>query len=370
MKYYIIAGERSGDLHASNLAKALKSLDEEAQIRGVGGKHLNDAGAMLFKNYQEISFMGFAEVIINLSKILSVMKQVKSDILSFKPDVVILVDFAGFNMKIAKFSRQNNLKVFYYISPKVWAWNTSRAWKIKKFVNKMYVIMPFEKDFYRQFDFDVDYVGNPVKDAITGFKFDTVFLSKNSFPDKPLIAVLPGSRKQEVLNTLELIVSVLPAFPEYHFVVAAVSNLPKSYYEKYIGNPSLSIVYDDTYNLLANAKAAVVTSGTATLETALLKVPQVVVYKTSRISYLIAKALIKVRFISLVNLITDKLVVKELIQQDFNQQALINELQNILEGKGREQMLKDYNELERKIGEEGASKRAAELMFKEITNSN
>lgn len=363
MKYYLIAGERSGDLHASNLMKALKSIDQEAEFRFFGGEQMQAVGGKLVKHYQELAVMGFWEVIKNLPKIISLIKFCKKDILAYRPDVVILIDFAGFNMRIAKFCKKNHIKNFYYISPKIWAWNTKRAWNIKKYVDRMFVIFPFEKDFYKQFDYEVDFVGNPLLDAIRGFQKNPDFFKQNQLSnERAIIALLPGSRHAEVENILSLMLQVKGYFPDFQWVVAGVENLPKSLYSP-CEQAGARVLYNQTYDLLAFAHCAVVTSGTATLETALFGVPQVVCYKTSNFSYQIAKRLIKVPFISLVNLIMGKKVVTELIQNELNEQNLKNELSEIIEGKKREQILKDYEALQKKMGEAGASERAAKKMF-------
>jgi lipid-A-disaccharide synthase len=364
MRYYIIAGERSGDLHASNLIKAIKKEDAKAEVRGIGGELLATQGAQLLFDYQQISFMGFLEVFSNLSNIKKAMKICKDDILAYKPDVLILVDFAGFNLRIAKFAKENNLKVFYYISPKIWAWNQSRAYKIKALVDRMFVILPFEKEFYKKFDYEVDYVGNPLYDAIANFKKNDSFRKENGLNEKPIIAILPGSRKQEVESMLHYMVSIIPAFKEYQFVIAAVTNLPKTFYEPF-QKQGIKIVYDQTYDLLTHAHVAAVTSGTATLETALFEVPQVVCYRTSTITYSIAKWLIKVKYISLVNLIADKEVVKELIQKDFVPTNLSKELKKLVEvGEFRTNQLEEYKRIKSILGSQGASEKTAQLMMK------
>ncbi|MBO9702508.1 MAG: lipid-A-disaccharide synthase [Sporocytophaga sp.] len=364
MKYYVICGERSGDLHASNLCKEIIRLDSNAQIRGIGGDYLAETGVTLYSHFKDIAFMGFWEVFKNLNTINKILEKTKVDIISYKPDVLLLVDFGGFNLKIAAFAKAQGIKVYYYISPKVWAWNQGRANKIKKVVDKMFVILPFEKDFYKKFDFNVDYVGNPVFDAVANFKSDPAFLSKHNLEGKQVIAVLPGSRKQEVEATLHYMVSVLPSFPEFTFVVAGVSNLPSDYYDNFKREGRVAVIFDETYDLLSHAKAAVVTSGTATLETALFEVPQVVVYKTSAVTYNIAKFLITVKFISLVNLIAGYEVVKELIQSDFSPSNLITELKKIIHGKERQEQLNGYQKIKEILEGPGASKRAAELMVK------
>jgi lipid-A-disaccharide synthase len=363
MRYYIIAGERSGDLHASNLIKEIKKEDSNAQVRGIGGELLLAQGTELLFNYQQISFMGFLEVFSNLSQIKKAMKACKEDIITYKPDVLILVDFAGFNLRIAKFAKENNLKVYYYISPKIWAWNQSRAYKIKALIDRMFVILPFEKDFYKKFDYEVDYVGNPLYDAIASFNKNESFKVENRLSEKPIIAILPGSRKQEVESMLHYMVSIIPSFKEYQFIIAAVSNLPKSFYEPF-QKQGIHIVYDQTYDLLLNAHVAVVTSGTATLETALFEVPQVVCYRTSGITYSIAKLLIKVKFISLVNLIAGEEIVKELIQKEFVPANLVKELKRIVENsESRTRQLEGYKKIKSILGSRGASEKTAKLMI-------
>jgi lipid-A-disaccharide synthase len=278
---------------------------------------------------------------------------------------VILVDYAGFNMRIARFAKKQGMQVFYYISPKVWAWNQNRAYKIKATVDKLFVIFPFEQDFFQKYDYKVDYVGNPLLDAIAGFKPNPAFRETNKLKERPIIALLPGSRKQEVEKMLEVMLGISPYFPEYEFVIAAVSNIPQAWYAKYTRVPHVSVVYDQTYDLLAHAEVAIVTSGTATLETALFEVPQVVCYKTGFISYTIAKELIKVKYISLVNLIADKEVVRELIQNDLTSTNISYELKKILPGTaGRKAQLKAYKDIKKLLGAPGASARTAKLMVK------
>lgn len=363
-KFYLICGERSGDLHSSNLVRALKQQDPTVQLRGVGGEQSQAAGLELFSHYKEIAFMGFLEVFLNIFTIIKRMNAVKADILKYQPEAVILVDFSGFNMKIAAFCKEHNIKVNYYISPKIWAWNTGRANKIKKLVDNMLVILPFEEEFYRQFDFKVHYVGNPLRDAIDAFTPNPDFKKQYNLPeDKPIIAILPGSRFQEVSVLLQYITQVVPEFPQAHFVIAGVSNLDESMYKHYVKD-NVSFIVDDTYNLLTVARAAVVASGTATLETALFKVPQVVVYKLSSISYFIGKLVIKVKYISLVNLIADKLVVQELIQKTFTKEHLEQELKKILpDGADRSKMMEGYDYVSGRIGERGVSANAAKLIL-------
>jgi lipid-A-disaccharide synthase len=371
MKYYLIAGERSGDLHGSNLIKAIKAQDATATFRAWGGDMMQAAGATIVTNYRQMAFMGFIEVLMNLFTILGFISKCKKDILAHRPDVVILIDYAGFNMKIAKFAKQNKFRTFYYISPKVWAWNQKRAFKIKQFVDKMFVIFPFEQSFFKKFDYNVDYVGNPLFDAIGDFQPDHNFLKNNNLDSqKPIIALLPGSRKQEVEAMLRLMLSVKNNFASYQFVIAGVSNLPKELYQPFIDKTQVNIVFDAAYNLLSVASAALVTSGTATLETALLAVPQVVCYKAGTISYQIAKWLIRVPYISLVNLIAEKEVVKELIQANLTTENLISELQKILpNGSKHTQILTDYAQVRHVLGDKGASERAGRLMVQYLQES-
>jgi lipid-A-disaccharide synthase len=371
MKYYIIAGERSGDLHGSNLIKAIKQHDLNADIRAWGGGMMQESGAEVVKHYRDISFMGLFTVIRNLPTILRLIRFCKKDILSFKPDAVILIDYAGFNMRIAKFTKQNNIQNFYYISPKVWAWNQSRALKIKSFVDKLFVIFPFEVSFFQKYNYPVEYVGNPLMDAIEGFVPDKHFLKNQRLGSKPIIALLPGSRKQEVEEMLPIMLSQVYEFPDYQFVVGGVSNLPRELYLRWQSLFQFKMVYDDAYNLLSNSEAALVTSGTATLETALLNIPQVVCYKAGRLSYEIGKRVIKIPFISLVNLVAEKEVVKELIQNDFNQERLKKELSAIISGgENRPIMFEEYLKIKETIGEKGASERVGKAIVEILREKN
>ncbi len=365
MRYYLIAGERSGDLHAGNLVREIFKRDPDAVIRGFGGEYMRDAGVDLAVHYRELAVMGFWEVITSLRKISAYLTRCKNDIVDFQPDVVILVDFGGFNKRIAAWAKkQPTMQVFYYISPKVWAWNQKRALKLKATVDRMFVILPFEKDFYRKFDWDVDYVGNPVLDAVRKHSRDDGFLAKHKLAgDKPIIALLPGSRKQEVTNIGSVMAGVVNQFPNVQFAVATVNNLESHVYQPFV-DANVTLVNEDTYNLLSFSRAAVVTSGTATLETALFMVPQVVVYITSGFSYAIAKSLIQVPFISLVNLIAGREVVKELIQKDFTVSRLSEELNKILaDGPGRKSMLESYQAIYDTLNIGSASENAAEKMI-------
>lgn len=364
MKYFFVAGERSGDLHGSNLIKALRQCDQAAAFCGFGGDYMEQEGMQVLVHYNQMAFMGFLEVIKNLRTIRGYMEQCKKEILRFKPDALILIDYAGFNLRIARWAKKQGIKVFYYISPKVWAWNQKRALKIKATVDHMFVIMPFEKDFYARYDYKVDFVGNPLLDAIRDFTPAPDFLERYQLKDKPLLAILPGSRRQEIENMLGYMLELIPAFPNHHFVVAGIENIPREYYQLALGNPQAKIVFDDTYQLLSHAEAALVTSGTATLETALFEVPQVVCYKTSWVSYQIAKRLVQIEYISLVNLIAGKEVVRELIQENLNHKNLQTELAKIIEGgEKREFQLNAYQALKEEMGQESASETTASLIL-------
>ncbi|NIK73079.1 lipid-A-disaccharide synthase [Thermonema lapsum] len=364
MKYFIIAGEKSGDLHASNLAKELQAIDPQAQIRGWGGESMQAAGVEVLRHYNDMAFMGFWEVIKNLPTIRRFLKECQQQIKDFHPDAVILVDYGGFNMKVAEFCHRDGFRTFYYISPKVWAWNTGRAYKIKRLIEHMFVIFPFEKEFYARFGYEVDYVGNPIMDAIASHRRDEHFLTKNQIDAKrPIIALLPGSRRQELKLLLPEMVEVSHRFPDYQFVVAGISHLPQEWYAACRSNPAIRLVYDATYDLLSHAHAALVTSGTATLETALFGVPEVVVYKAGWLNYHIAKAVAKVNYISLVNIVMGREVVPELIQNDCNPNDIHRHLQEILHGDKRKRMLDDYASLRELLGAPGASKRTASLIW-------
>ncbi len=365
MRYYIIAGEASGDLHASNLVKELKLIQPSAKFRAWGGDLLKAEGVEIVKHIRELAFMGFTEVIMNLRTIFKNIDLCKKDILAWKPDAVILVDYPGFNLRIAEFLHSNGIKVLYYISPQVWAWKQSRVHKIKRSVDKMFVILPFEKKFYNGFGMEVEYVGHPLLDAIRQFETDLpdgrTFRQMNGFGTKPLIALLPGSRKQEINTMLPLMVETAGHFTDYQFVIAGAPSIPGEFYEQ-ITRGKIPLLHGQTYAILKNAHAALVTSGTATLETALFGVPEVVCYKGGTISYLIARKLVKVRFISLVNLIMDREVVKELIQSSLSPKNLIAELERVLDGETRDKMITDLNLLRDQLGGEGASGRTAKLI--------
>jgi len=360
MKYYIIAGEASGDLHGSNLIKELKQLDPGAEIRGWGGDLMSGTGATVVKHYKELAFMGFIEVIKNLPAILSNLKFCKQDILQFKPDVVVLIDYPGFNLRIAKWAKANRIKTVYYISPQVWAWKENRVKAIRETVDKMLVILPFEKEFYEtKWQYKVDYVGHPLAQVVSDFLQQH---AQQNGSAKPVIALLPGSREQEVAAKLPLMLEASKAFPQHQFMVARASSLDQGFYDKYMqGFANVSSVTNATYALLAQATAALVTSGTATLETALFGVPQVVCYKGSPVSFYIAKKLVRIKYISLVNLIMDRPVVKELIQEELTVQNLVKELNLILYNESTKLQIKtDYRQLHDLLQQGGnASEKAA-----------
>jgi len=363
MKYYFIAGERSGDYHAANLMRELCGQDGAADFRCWGGEQMQAAGAELVRHYQDLAIMGFVEAATSVLKFRGYLKQCQQDILAYRPDVLILVDYAGFNMRMAKFAKERGIKVFYYISPKIWAWNQGRVEQVKARVDRMFVILPFEEEFYRRFDYAVDYAGNPTADAVAEFVPTADFLARNQLdPARPIIAVLPGSRKQEIEEMLHEMLAILPGFQEYQFVVAGVTNLDPNYYRHFERN-GIRFVFDQTFDLLSHAKAALVTSGTATLETALFGVPQIVCYRTSALSYVIGKLVIKVPYISLVNLIAGRAVVKELIQGEFTARNLLDELRTMLTDDGyRARLLAGYAELRAKLGQQQAARKTAELM--------
>lgn len=368
MNYYFIAGEASGDLHAANLIKELRLNDPNANIRAWGGDRMAREGAVLVKHYKDLAFMGFVEVLKNLRTIFSNLNFCKEDILAFHPDMLILVDYPGFNLRMAKWAHNKGIRVFYYISPQIWAWKQSRVKQIQANVDKMFVILPFEKAFYQRFGVEVDFVGHPLLDAIAAEIIEhpfiaEEFISRNKLTHKPLIALLPGSRKQEITVMLHHMLSVIKEFPDYQFVIAGVDSIPVAFYRSVIGGQPVELVFGQTHELLRSSAAALVTSGTATLETALLDVPEVVCYQGGTLSYLIARQLIKVKYISLVNLIMDRVVVKELIQNQLNTDNIKHELDIILNNKvERQRIFSDYAELRHLLGDKGASKKTAQLI--------
>jgi len=369
MKYYIIAGEASGDLHGSNLMKALYLQDTNAEIRFWGGDLMQNIGGTLVKHYRELAFMGFAEVVMNLKTILNNIKICKDDIVQFNPDVIIFIDYPGFNMRIARWAKLKGIKTHYYIAPQIWAWKENRIKAIKRDVDKLFVILPFEKDFFEvKHNFPVNFVGHPLIDAIHNReKTDEVsFRKNNNLDERPIIAILPGSRKQEISKMLSVMLSIVDDFYDYQFVIAGAPSQDFHFYEQFLTNKNVKFIANKTYDLLTIAKAALVTSGTATLETALFKVPEVVCYKGSWASYQIAKRIITLNYISLVNLIMDKEVVTELIQDKFNTKNLKKELSKLLEDNYRKTLLEDYNVLENKLGGIGASEKTAKLILKNL----
>jgi lipid-A-disaccharide synthase len=372
MKYYIIAGEASGDLHGSNLMKALFEEDKNANIRFWGGDLMLNVGGTLVSHYKERAFMGFFEVIKNLFKVLHFIKFCKEDILKFQPDVIVFIDNSGFNLRIAKWAKEQGFKTNYYISPQVWASRASRVQDIKRDIDKMFVILPFEKEFYKQFDFEVTFVGHPLIDAIADRNQVDIweFRDKYDLDERPIIAILPGSRKQEITKMLDVMLSIVNDFAAYQFVIAGAPSQDFSFYKQIIGDKQVTYINNKTYDLLSVSTAALVASGTATLETALFKVPQVVCYKGGFISYQIAKRIITLKFISLVNLIMDKEVVTELIQNNFTKDKLNKELSKILEDNQRKKLFLDYYELEMKLGGKGASKKTAMMIVNSLKNNS
>ncbi len=374
MKYYIIAGEASGDLHASNLIKALQQQDTNADFRAWGGDMMEQTGAVVVKHYRDLAFMGFTQVLMNLRTIFRNLAFCKADILEYKPDALILVDYPGFNLRIAKWAKEQGLKIIYYISPQVWAWKENRVKSIKECVDKMLVILPFEKEFYAKWNYEVEYVGHPLVEVIDAFK-QTTTADKNSttdlFSSDKIIALLPGSRKQEILKKLPVMLEVSKYFPEYTFVVAKAPGQDDVFYNDMLREyANVKSVSGKTYHLLMHAKAALVTSGTATLETALFGVPEVVCYKGSAVEYEIAKRIIKIKYISLVNLIMNKLVVKELIQHELTVENVKNELSQLLTSADRkQQLLQDYAALRNLLSQGGhASFNAAKAISNFLQN--
>jgi len=370
MKYYIIAGEASGDLHGSNLMKALYKEDSNAEIRFWGGDLMQNVGGTLVKHYRELSFMGFIEVVFNLKTILNNIKICKKDIQEFQPDVLIFIDYPGFNMRIAKWAKELGMKTHYYISPQIWAWKENRITDIKRDVDKMYVILPFEKDFYeKKHHYTVEFVGHPLIDAIQNRTIvdEVSFRKEHNLDEKPIIALLPGSRKQEITKMLSVMLSVVNDFPDYQFVIAGAPSQEYSFYAPFLKTKNSHFISNKTYDLLSISIAALVTSGTATLETALFKVPEVVCYKGSWASYQIARRIVTLKYISLVNLIMDKEVVTELIQDNCTSKNIKTELQKLLEPNYRKQVLENYNALEMQLGGSGASEKTAKLI---VRNSN
>ncbi|MDL2224328.1 lipid-A-disaccharide synthase [Bacteroidales bacterium OttesenSCG-928-M06] len=374
MKYYLIAGEASGDLHASNLMKSLKKIDSHAEFRYFGGDLMQAVGGTLVKHYREMAFMGFIPVLLNLRTILNNMKMCQKDIKNYQPDVVILIDYPGFNLKMAKFIKTHlHTPVYYYISPKIWAWKEYRIKEIKRYIDKMFCILPFEVDFYQKHQFPVEYVGNPSVDAFYSREYQSEtfseFIQRNQLKDKPIIALLAGSRKQEIKDNLPTMIKVALSYPDYQIIIAGAPGIDVSYYDPYIENNPTQIVFDQTYRLLQQAQAALVTSGTATLETALFRIPQAVCYQTpvkSLVTY-IWEHFFKVKYISLVNLIANKTVVKELFGKYFSEEQIHNELNNLLCDKEYQaKMQEGYEEVIARLGKPGASEKAAQAIYNSL----
>jgi len=366
MKYYIIAGEASGDLHGSNLIRAIHRLDSDADIRCWGGNRMESAGATLVKHYRDLAFMGFIEVVKNLGTILKNLRFCKEDITQYAPDILILIDYPGFNLRIAEWAHKQGIRVAYYISPQVWAWKENRVSRMKACIDKMLVILPFEKEWFRErWNWDVSYVGHPLVEAVEDERQTHPVAAEN------IIALLPGSRKQEVAKKLPIMLEVSRDFPDYRFVIAQAPSLDREFYGTMTGAyPGVELSAEGTYTLLQRAKAALVTSGTATLETALFHVPEVVCYKGSEISYQIARRLVRVKYISLVNLIMDRLVVKELIQQDLTAANLSRELSALLnDPQHRSRIMEDYRQLTEKLKQEGRASDQAAAEIYSLVNS-
>ncbi len=376
MKYFLVAGEASGDLHGSNLMAALKERDAEAEFCYFGGDLMQAQGGRLIKHYREMAFMGFIPVLLNLRTILRNMKMCQEEILKFQPDVLILIDYPGFNLKVAKYIKTHtSIPVYYYISPKVWAWKEYRVKSFKKYVDEMLSILPFEVEFYKKHNYRIDYVGNPVVDAVANFReenkgdsFDR-FIAENDLENKPVIALLAGSRQQEIKDNLPAMLEVIAKYPDYQPVIAGAPGIDPDYYKKYIGNSPCKIIFGQTYRLLQYSWAALVTSGTATLETALFRVPQVVCYKTPipHIVYWVFKNVLHTKYISLVNLIADREVVQELFSKFFSVKSISNEVDKLLNNAAyREKMLSDYDEIIGILGDPGASGRAAGIIIEKL----
>ena len=367
MKYFVIVGEASGDLHGANLIKALKKEDPNAEFLAWGGDLMQSAGATILKHYKELAFMGFWIVIQNLRTILGNEKLCKSQISEYNPDAIIFIDYPGFNLRIAKWAKKSNIKTLYYISPKVWAWKQSRALSIKKYIDKLYVIFPFEVPFYKQYDYDVEFIGHPLMDAIAQFQhksqsFDS-FVTENNLSNKPIVAMLPGSRTDEIKHMLPVMLETAKNFPDYQFIIAGAPSQKMAFYQQVAKSSNLNIVFGKTYELLNHSTSGLITSGTATLETALFNVPQIVCYAGNKVSVEIARRLIKVKYISLVNLVLDAEVVKEFIQNDLNIDNTTTELNKIMFDKDyRQNMLNQYETLRKELGNAGASERTAKLM--------
>ena len=363
MKYYVIAGEASGDLHGSNLITEIFKLDQNADIRAWGGDKMENAGATIIKHFKELSFMGFYEVFMNLRRILKNIEFCKNDIKQFNPDKIIFIDYPGFNLRIAKWAKKNSFSTYYYIAPQIWAWDEKRIKNIKTNIDNLYVILPFEKEYFEQkHNYNVKFLGHPLLDSINNFQSSLKinFFTENKIDNKKeIISILPGSRKQEIKKILVVMLKVIDHFPKYQFIIAGAPNIELDFYKEIIRNKKVKIIKARTYELLTHSKAALVTSGTATLETAIFKIPQVVCYKTSFISYMLAKLFIKIKFISLVNLIMKEEIIKELIQSKCTKKNIIKELKKVLDLNKRKELSIKYDNLISLLGSSGSSKRVA-----------
>lgn len=362
MKYYIIAGEASGDLHAANLVSEIKKNDNNASFRGFGGDNMIQQEVDITKHINQLAFMGFIRVLMNIRTVLNNLDICKKDILEFKPDAIILVDYPGFNLRIAKFAHKRGIKVIYYISPQIWAWKQNRVHTIKKVVDKMFVILPFEKDFYNQFNYNVEYVGNPVLDAIANYKFETKenFILHNNLYDKPIIAVLPGSRKQVITELLPVMIEAATQFPDYQIVISGVDIVDRSIYNNEVENGNMFVIYNQTYDILKHADVAIVNSGTASLEAGIIGTPSMLCYKADRISFYVIKKILKIKYVGLVNIICNANIVKELLQNKFTANNITKELNKLLFDKEyRNQQQNGFEHLRLIIGDKGASRKCA-----------
>jgi lipid-A-disaccharide synthase len=372
MRYYVLAGEASGDLHASNLIKEIHQIDSEAQFRGFGGDLMEKAGMTVLKHYRDMAFMGIVPVIMNIRTIKKNFRFCEQDLLNFNPDVLILVDYPGFNLRMAKFAKAHGIKTFYYISPKVWAWKEKRVHRIVAYVDEMFTILPFETQFFAKYNYPVNYVGNPLLDAILEKKKEPDFQrfwKENNLPQKPILALLPGSRKSEISVLLPTMIKAAVKFSEYQCVVAGAPNMGREFYQPLMKGSNIPILWGKTYDILAHSRAAIVSSGTAALETAIMNVPQVVVYQLTPnwLFVFLKKFFLKTRFVTLVNIILGREAIVELIQADFTLKKVVHELERIInDPENEKRMLNDYKDMMAKLGEPGASKRAAELMVEKL----
>ena len=375
MKYYVIAGEASGDLHAANLIKEIRIIDPQAKFRGFGGDLMEKAGMKVLKHYRDMAFMGLVPVVMNIRTIKRNFSFCEKDMLEFRPDVLVLIDYPGFNLRMAKFAKEYGILTYYYISPKIWAWKQERVHKVKAYVDEMFTILPFEAEFYRKFDYPVNYVGNPLLDAILEKKIAPDykhFFAENNLPEKSVLAVLPGSRKGEISVLLPTMLKAASQFPEYQCVIAGAPNMGIEFYQPYMKESQVPVIWGKTYEILIHSRIAIVSSGTATLETAILNVPQIVVYQmTPNWLFKYLKFFLITKWVSLVNIILGREAVTELIQSDFTLKKVVQELKKILDDPENEKrMLSDYKDMMIKLGEPGASKRAAGLMVSKLKESN